>query len=160
RYKMKTVKEIEGKKSVQLIKEVVRVKQTVVERPVEYNTMITSTTIAKQIGIDEIGDEAQEVLLLVALNTKNKINAIHKVFSGSLDSSIAHPREIFRSALLNNAARILIYHNHPSGNTDPSIEDYELTDRFFAAGELLGIEVLDHIIVAGNDAISFRENTL
>ncbi|MFW2902005.1 hypothetical protein ACN6J9_15825 [Carnobacterium maltaromaticum] len=77
---MKTVKEIEGKKSVQLIKEVVRVKQTVVERPVEYNTMITSTTIAKQIGIDEIGDEAQEVLLLVALNTKNKINAIHKVF--------------------------------------------------------------------------------
>ncbi|MEG0474001.1 MAG: JAB domain-containing protein, partial [Solibacillus sp.] len=69
-------------------------------------------------------------------------------------------REIFRSALLNNAARILIYHNHPSGNTDPSIEDYELTDRFFAAGELLGIEVLDHIIVAGNDAISFRENTL
>ena len=48
------------------------------------------------------------------------------------------------SALLNNAARILIYHNHPSGNTDPSIEDYELTDRFFAAGELLAIEVLDH----------------
>lgn len=157
---MKTVREIEKNKSVQLIKEVVRVKQIVVERPVEYNTRITCTAIAKQIGIDEIGDEAQEVLLLIALNTKNEINAIHKVFSGSLNSSIAHPREIFRSALLNNAARILIYHNHPSGNTDPSIEDYELTDRFFAAGELLGIEVLDHIIVAGNDAISFRENTL
>ena len=75
---MKTVKEIEGKKSVQLIKEVVRVKQIVVERPVEYNTMITSTTIAKQIGIDEIGDEAQEVLLLVALNTKTKLMLLIK----------------------------------------------------------------------------------
>lgn len=157
---MKTVRELEKNKSVQLIKEVVRVKQIVIERLVEYNTRITCTAIAKQIGIDEIGDEAREVLLLIAQITKNEINAIHKVFSGSLNSSIAHPREIFRSALLNNAARILIYHNHPSGNTDPSIEDYELTDRFFTAGELLGIEVLDHIIVAGNDAISFRENTL
>lgn len=157
---MKTVREIEKNKSVQLIKEVVRVKQIVVERPVEYNTRITCTAVAKQIGIDEIGDDAQEVLLLIALNTKNEINAIHKVFSGSLNSSIAHPREIFRSALLNNAARILIYHNHPSGDTEPSSEDYELTNRFFAAGELLGIEVLDHIILAGNDALSFRESIL
>ncbi|MCR2397482.1 hypothetical protein NSP33_24575, partial [Salmonella enterica] len=85
-----------------------------------YETTITSSVLAKQLGIKEIGDEAQEVLLVVALSTKNQINAIHRVFTGSINQSVAHPREIFRSALLNNAARILIYHNHPSGDVLPS----------------------------------------
>lgn len=98
--------------------------------------------------------------MLLSLNSTNDIIAIHRVFLGTLNSSVCNPREIYQSALLNNASKIIIAHNHPSGDTEPSIEDYELTDRFFAAGELLGIEVLDHIIVAGNDAISFRENIL
>ncbi|MCP8859492.1 MULTISPECIES: JAB domain-containing protein [Latilactobacillus] len=102
------------------VTEIVRVKQVISERPVAYETTITSSVLAKQLGIKEIGDEAQEVLLVVALSTKNQINAIHRVFTGSINQSVAHPREIFRSALLNNAARILIYHNHPSGDVLPS----------------------------------------
>ena len=101
----------------EVVTEIVRVKQIVMERPIQYQDTIASTQEAGRFGVSEIGDEAQEVVLVVILNTKNKINAIHRVFTGSLNSSVAHPREIFRSALLNNGARILVYHNHPSGNT-------------------------------------------
>ncbi|QIK50721.1 hypothetical protein G7058_00770 [Jeotgalibaca porci] len=98
------------------ITEIVRVKQVVMERPIAYTEGITSTERAGRLGIDEIGDEAQEVVLILILNTKNQINAIHRVFTGSLNTSVAHPREIFRSALLNNGARIILYHNHPSSD--------------------------------------------
>ncbi|MDT1997689.1 JAB domain-containing protein [Carnobacterium divergens] len=92
------------------------------------------------------------------MTPKNQINAIHRVFTGSINQSVAHPREIFRSALLNNAARILIYHNHPSGDVLPSEADKQFTKKLFKVGELLGIEVLDHIIVSEDDAFSFRES--
>lgn len=145
---------IAGKNKVM---EIVKVKQVVMERPIEYQVKITSTKSAAQIGMTEIGDEAQEVLLLVVLNSQNEINAIHRVFQGSLNSSVAQPREIFRSALLNNGARILIFHNHPSGNLEPSQEDLFFTDRIVEAGEILGIELLDHIIVSNNNWYSFKE---
>src|SRR5699024_9627475 len=98
------------------ITEIVRVEQVVMERPVAYAEDITSTERAGRLGMNEIGDEAQEVVLILILNTKNQINAIHRVFTGSLNSSVAHPREIFRSAILNNGARIILYHNHPSSD--------------------------------------------
>ncbi|MEQ8011473.1 MULTISPECIES: JAB domain-containing protein [Enterococcus] len=98
------------------ITEIVRVKQVVMERPVAYAEGITSTERAGRLGMNEIGDEAQEVVLILILNTKNQINAIHRVFTGSLNASVAHPREIFRSAILNNGARIILYHNHPSSD--------------------------------------------
>lgn len=124
-----------------MIIEIVKVKQVILERPVEYQLNISSTEVAAQIGIAEIGDEAQEVLLLLILNSQNEINAIHRVFQGSLKSSIAQPSEIFRSALLNNGAKILIYHNHPSGNVDPSQADLIFTDRVVESGNVLGIEL-------------------
>lgn len=105
--------------------EIVKVKQVVMERPGEYKVKITSTKTAAQIGMTEIGDEAQEVLLLVVLNSQNEINAIHRVIQGSLNSSVAHPRDIFRSALLNNGARIFLFHNnHPSGKLESSQADF------------------------------------
>lgn len=139
------------------VTEIVKVKQVVMKRPIEYQMEITSTHLAAQIGIAEIGDEAQEVLLLVVLDSQNGINAIHRVFQGGLNSSVAHPREIFRSALLNNGARILVFHNHPSGNLKPSQADLFFTDRIADAGEILGIELLDHIIVSNNNWYSFKE---
>lgn len=98
------------------ITEIVRVKQVVMERPVAYAEGMTSTERAGRLGMNEIGDEAQEVVLILILNTKNQINAIHRVFTGSLNTSVAHPREIFRSEILNNGARIILYHNHPSSD--------------------------------------------
>ena len=141
----------------ELVTEIVRVKQIVMERPIQYQDNIASTHEAGRFGATEIGDEAQEVVLVVILDTKNKINAIHRVFTGSLNTSVAHPREIFRSALLNNGARILVYHNHPSGNTEPSEADLIFTKRMEEAGSVLGIDLLDHIIVSGKEWLSLRE---
>ena len=141
----------------EVITEIVRVKQIVMERPIQYQDNIASTHEAGRFGVAEIGDEAQEVVLVVILDTKNKINAIHRVFTGSLNTSVAHPREIFRSALLNNGARILVYHNHPSGNTEPSEADLIFTKRMEEAGSILGIDLLDHIIVSGKEWLSLRE---
>lgn len=144
---------------LETILEVVRVKQEVRERPIEYKTGMISSIYAGKFGIREIGDEASEVVLVVVLNTKNEINAIHRTFAGSLNTSVAHPREIFRTAILNNGARIMLFHNHPSGNTEPSDADITFTRRVIDCGELLGIEVIDHIIVTGDEYFSLRENS-
>lgn len=145
---------------LETILEVVRVKQEVMERPVEYRTGMVSSSYAGNFGIKEIGDEASEVVLVVVLNMKNEINAIHRVFTGSLNTSVAHPREIFRTAIINNGARIMLFHNHPSGDTDPSEADFAFTRRVVDCGEMLGIEVIDHIIVTENDYLSLREQGL
>lgn len=103
-------------------------------------------------------DNASESLLVICLNTKNEIIAYGEIFKGSLNQSIAHPREIFQLALLNNSARILISHNHPSGHPTPSQNDKDFTNRLKESGELIGIELLDHIIVGENQSyFSFRE---
>jgi len=148
------------KLELETIIEVVRVKQEVMERPVEYKTGMISSSYAGEFGIREIGNEASEVVLVVVLNTKNEINAIHKVFTGSLNTSVAHPREIFRTAIINNGARIMLFHNHPSGDTDPSEADFAFTRRVVDCSEMLGIEVIDHIIVTENDYLSLREQGL
>lgn len=146
--------------ALETILEVVRVKQEVMERPVEYRTGMGSSVYAGNFGIKEIGDEASEVVLVVVLNTKNEINAIHRVFTGSLNTSVAHPREIFRTAIINNGARIMLFHNHPSGNTEPSEADIAFTRRVVDCGDMLGIEVIDHIIIADNEYLSLREQGL
>ncbi|HSH24720.1 MAG TPA: JAB domain-containing protein [Massilibacterium sp.] len=143
---------------LETILEVVRVEQVVMERPTEYKTGMISSSYAGNFGIREIGNEASEVVLVVVLNTKNEINAIHRVFTGSLNTSVAHPREIFRTAIMNNGARIMLFHNHPSGDTDPSEADLSFTRRVIDCGEMLGIEVIDHIIVTENDYLSLREH--
>lgn len=145
---------------LETILEVVRVKQEVQERPIEYRTGMISSTYAGNFGIQEIGDEANEVVLVVVLNTKNEINAIHRTFTGSLNTSVAHPREIFRTAILNNGARIMLFHNHPSGNIEPSNADIAFTRRIIDCGEMLGIEVIDHIIITNSEYYSMKENII
>ncbi|MGV3135969.1 JAB domain-containing protein [Brevibacillus agri] len=89
----------------------------------------------------------REQFFLLCLSTKNEPVAIHTVSVGSLDASIVHPREVFKAAVLANAASVIVAHNHPSGDPTPSREDIEVTRRLQEAGELLGIPVLDHIVV-------------
>jgi DNA repair protein RadC len=98
--------------------------------------------------ITNVQEEAQEVFGVLILNTKNKIVAVHEVSRGTLNSSLIHPREVFKPAVLHNAATIICFHNHPSGDPKPSEEDIEVTKRLVEAGKILGIEVLDHIIVS------------
>lgn len=90
---------------------------------------------------------SEEVFCILCLNTKNRIIGVQEVSRGSLSASIVHPREVFKMALLHNSAAIILFHNHPSGNTEPSSEDINTTNRLVKCGELMSIPVLDHVIV-------------
>jgi len=107
--------------------------------------------------MDELRFLRQEHFVCLYLNTKNQV--IHKqtVFIGSLNSSIVHPREVFREALRRSAASIICFHNHPSGDPTPSREDIEVTKRLSECGKLLGIQVLDHIIIGDKRYVSLKE---
>lgn len=111
--------------------------------------------------IFNLRNQAEEVLALLCLDTKNRIIGAFEVSRGTLNSSAAHPREILKRALLLNSARIMLCHNHPSGILTPSSADNDFTERMKEAGELIGIELLDHIIVAnGNgDFYSYQTET-
>ena len=94
------------------------------------------------------------------LNTKNYLIGIETVSIGSLNSSIVHPRELFKTAIKKSAAAIILAHNHPSGDASPSQEDIEVTKRIKSGGNLLGIDVLDHIIIGENSYYSFKEEKI
>ena len=98
----------------------------------------------------------REHFVVLLLDIKNKVIGINTVSIGNLDSSIAHPREVFKPAILSNAGSILLAHNHPSGDPTPSREDIEITHRLVNAGNILGINVLDHIII-GDGYRSLKE---
>jgi DNA repair protein RadC len=104
--------------------------------------------------------ETKEHFLALHLDSKNRILCLDKVSSGSLNASIVHPREVFKTALLSSAAAILFVHNHPSGNPDPSREDLELTTRLQDGAKLLGIRVLDHIIIGEDRCVSMADQGL
>lgn len=99
----------------------------------------------------------EEELWVFSLNTKNDVTGMFMVSRGSLSSSIVHPREVFKGALLNNAASIIAVHQHPSGNSTPSREDIEVTKRLTEAGKILGIELLDHIVIGEGEYVSLKE---
>ena len=95
----------------------------------------------------DLEHEAQEVLAEILLDNRNKITGIMEISRGSLNSSIVHPREVFRGAILHNAAGIILVHNHPSGEVIPSREDLKVTKMIKDAGKILDIQLLDHIII-------------
>jgi len=106
-----------------------------------------------------LGAEAVEVCGLFCLATKMHLLAYHELSRGTLDMSCVHPREVFKVALLANAAGIVLGHNHPSGDPTPSPDDRALTKRLVAAGEIVGVELFDHIVVGHDDRYwSFREH--
>lgn len=125
----------------------------------KFGRVTSSFQLAHQM-IDELKDEPQEHLVCLYLNTKNEIIQKNSLFTGSLDQSIAHPREIFRAAVRCSAARIIVCHNHPSGNPEPSENDRVFTKRLIRCGDLMGVEVLDHIVVGHESYVSLRERGL
>ncbi len=104
-----------------------------------------------------IKDKAKEHFKLVLLNTRNKIILITNVSVGTLNANLVHPREVFKDAITHNAASIILAHNHPSDDTEPSEDDLEITRRLVESGKILGIEVIDHIIVTKSEFLSFKE---
>jgi DNA repair protein RadC len=103
------------------------------------------------------GDGAQEEGHVVSLGTKHQVIGTHRIAVGSLDAGLIRPREVFRPAIKDAAAAILLVHNHPSGDPTPSPEDLAFTRRMEDAGKDLGVEVLDHVIVARDGALRIRD---
>jgi len=106
----------------------------------------------------KLRDKKQEHFYVLMLDTKNNIIAEKEISKGILDASILHPREVFNPAIKNSASRIILVHNHPSGDPTPSEEDLEITRKMIEVGEELGINVLDHIIIGGEKWWSWKEN--
>ncbi|HEX2966673.1 MAG TPA: DNA repair protein RadC [Syntrophorhabdaceae bacterium] len=109
---------------------------------------------------DSISDKRKEHFKLLILNTRNRIVAITDVSTGTLSSSLVHPREVFRDAIEHSGSSVVLAHNHPSGNPEPSEEDLRITRRLADAGRIIGIEVLDHIIIGKETYVSFKEKGL
>lgn len=122
---------------------------------------ISSTDDAAKVIKEFLGETDREHAILACLNVKNQINNISIVSIGSLNSTVIHPREIFKVAILSNSASIILAHNHPSGDTTPSSADKAMTERLKKAGDILGIELIDNIILGyGDTYLSFRKEGL
>lgn len=143
------------------IYEVVRIKQERKVLPKKYQKLLNyrmgnPRDVANFI-IDLIGDEDREVFLVIGLNVKMQVIAVHRAHVGDLNSSIVNPREVFKMAILNNCGGIIVAHVHPSGDVTPSMQDIKVSERLEEAGDILAIELFDHIIVSGSDYISLKE---
>jgi DNA repair protein RadC len=121
---------------------------------------ITTPKDIADIFIPLLKDELKERFMLICLNSANKIIKFETVSIGSLNSSVVHAREIFKVAIENSSASIILIHNHPSGNPDPSNEDIAVTKKMVETGKILDIPVYDHLIIAGNSYTSFVEKRL
>ncbi len=111
---------------------------------------ITTPADVAEIFIPLLRDEVKEKFIVVCLNSANKIIKYEVISVGNLNSSIVHPREVFKVAIENNSANIIVLHNHPSGNPEPSKEDIRITGKLVEAGKIMDINVFDHLIIAGN----------
>lgn len=99
----------------------------------------------------------KEVVFQLSLDARSRVMVAREISVGSLMASVIHPREVYRKAFADNAAAIILAHNHPSGDATPSVEDHQVTARLAEAGALLGVRLVDHVVVAAEDYRSFKE---
>ena len=116
--------------------------------------------VASLPSIRRLKTAQRENFIVLLLNARHEVEAVETISVGSLNASIVHPREVFKPAILASSASVVLVHNHPSGDPDPSEEDLTITKRLVEVGELLGIGVLDHVIVAKRGLVSFRARQL
>ena len=149
-----------GNRKAMLLKAVLELGLRIATPPRDNGTAITCPNDALALLQPRMQLLDREHFVVVSLTTKNRVIAIETASIGSLNSSIVHPREIFKNAIKLNSAAVVLAHNHPSGDPAPSREDLEVTKRLVEAGKLIGIEVLDHIIIGVDAYTSFKEQGL
>lgn len=109
---------------------------------------------------NQLRGKKKEHFMMLSLDTRNHLINTQMISVGSLDTSIAHPREIFKEAISSTAASVIFVHNHPSGDPTPSADDIKLTQRLVEAGKIMGIEIIDHIIMCDKDYLSMKAKNL
>jgi DNA repair protein RadC len=134
----------------------------IVQKPLEVRETgpkITSPIEISQM-LDSIRNEVQEHFVCITMDSGGNVITRRVITIGLLNHSLVHPREVFRGAIMDSAASIIIAHNHPSGSLEPSSQDISITTQLKEAGQIVGIQVIDHIIVSKNGFLSFRERGL
>ena len=145
-----------GARAAQVLAAVELGRRTLVRVHADRPRLNTPRQLASYL-LPQHGSRPVEQFGIVMLDTKHRLLQIRLVSTGSLDSTVAHPREVFRDAIAGRAAAIVLFHNHPSGDPRPSADDVALTARLAEAGQIVGIEVLDHLILADQRYYSFME---
>jgi DNA repair protein RadC len=153
---LRTIPGIGCARAAQLLAAVELGRRTVA-RAARPRTQITSPRSVAEYLMPQYGNHRVEQFGVLLLDTKHRVLRSTVLSVGTLDASIVHPREIFREAVAGGAAALVLFHNHPSGDPEPSREDTRLTERLVAAGTLMGIEVLDHVILGEARYFSYRE---
>ncbi len=128
-----------------------------VQALVRVPAVVQSPQDASDLVMEELRYLDREVMRLLILDTKHQVIATPIVSVGTLNASMVHPREIFKDCIRRSAAAVIVVHNHPSGDPSPSSDDIQVTKRLRRAGEILGIDVLDHIIIGDNRFVSLKE---
>jgi DNA repair protein RadC len=130
------------------------------ERAGTFGQSVTCAGDIAALLTPELASLDREQFVCLHLDVKGRLISREVVSIGHLSASLVHPREVFKAAILSNAASVAFAHNHPSGSSEPSREDIELTRRLMKAGELLGIPVLDHVVITANSHSSIAERGL
>lgn len=132
-------------------------RRTLVRSPTDRPQLLTPRHVAAYL-LPEHGARSVEQFGILLLDTKYRVIRVKVISSGSLDATVVQPREVFREAASTSAAAIVLFHNHPSGDPTPSTDDYLLTTRMVNAGDIMGIDVVDHIILADQRYFSMKES--
>ena len=153
---MRRIPGVGAAKAAQVLAAVELGRRTLLRQPADRPQLLTPGEVAMYL-LPEFGARPVEQFGIVLLDTKHRLIRTSVLTVGTLDRSVVHPREVFREASSARAAGIVLFHNHPSGDPTPSSDDVSLTRRLVAAGELMGIEVLDHVILTSTRYLSLRE---
>lgn len=153
------VKGVGGAKAAVLIA-AIELGRRLAQRAAKRRWLIRSAEDVAAYMMPRLRDEMREHFVAVLLNVKNRVLAAPVISVGSLNASIVHPRELFREAVRASAAGVILVHNHPSGDPSPSREDLAVTRSMIAAGELMQIPVLDHVILGDDTYRSLKEEGL
>ena len=126
---------------------------------IESKTLLNSPEKIFEYLKEKIGNKKKEYFVTLYFDTKNNL-IVDEISVGILNASLIHPREVFNKAIVNSASHIVIAHNHPSGDPNPSQDDIDTTKRLIEAGKIIGISIVDHIVVSNNSYYSFKEHNL
>lgn len=146
-----------GKSRMQMIKAVNELARRLYQQPQDVPFRIRGPQDVAILMVKEMRYLKQEQLRVLVLNTKNVVLSMETVSIGTANSSLVHPREVFRPAIRKGGTSIILVHNHPSGDPTPSQEDFASTERIRDCGKLMGIELLDHIVIGGATFVSLKD---
>ena len=137
--------------------EILEQAKTIIAKRMQKGKQLSKPSETKDYFMHHTALLENEVFMMITLNNQNQIIKTHQVASGTINSASVHPREVVKTALKDNASNVIFGHNHPSGNAEISSADKKITNKLESALSLVDIDVLDHIVIAGAEAVSFSD---